>query len=241
MQRKSQTILHQRPFLTIISRLHILGTTFIQSKTDYQPLLSEISPREMMRLSDSELWAGCPVELLYIISILNNISRSQSIPSEFTTEILPALHGFSPMKWAIRSDKPELMKTRYHLASVYKHSVAIYMSQVLCQLPHGQDIHIDTPVSLDPTILHIESISPEDTHFKGLVWPAFVIGAEARDRSQRMVIVRVFEHLWDIWRCQNVKNASDVLQNLWTRNDESITPVCWIGEIYRSGMDWIFV
>lgn len=194
-----------------------------------------------MRISDSELWAGCPAELLYIISILNNISRSQSVPTEFQTEIIATLSGFSPMKWAIRSDKPELMKARYHLASVYKQSVAIYMSQVLSQLPHDQHIPIDTPAALDSTILHIESISPEDTHFKGLVWPAFVVGAEAKDLSQRMVIVRVFEHLWDIWRCQNVRNALDVLRKLWARNDESTAPDSWIGEIYRSGMDWIFV
>jgi hypothetical protein len=195
----------------------------------------------MMIFSESELWSGCPAELLYIISILNDISRSKSIPSGFTTEIMPAFNAFSPMKWAIRSDNPSLMKARYHLSSIYKHSAAIYMSQVLCQLPQGQHIEFDTPASLDPIILHIESISPEDTHFRALVWPAFVIGAEAKNLSQRLVIVRVFERLWDIWRCQNVKNALDVLRDLWARNDESTTPVSWIGEIYRSGMDWIFV
>lgn len=229
-------------YLTLrLDSLQILGTTFIQHKSVYQPLFSSISPHEMMKSSDSEIWAGCPAEILYIISVLNNISHSKSLPIELTKHITFALNEFSPIKWAVQSHSPSLMKPRYHLASIYKQSAAIYLHQIIAQLPEDVKIDVNSPASLDSTVLHIQSINPEDPHFKGLVWPAFVIGAEAKETSQRMIVARVFEHLWDIWRCQNVRNALVVLQKLWAQKDENIASASWIDEIYRSGIDWIFV
>lgn len=213
----------------------------MRTKIVYQPLFSTMSTHEIIKLSGSETWTGCPAELLYIISILNDISSPQSLPAGFMTEILSGFENFSSIRWAVAGDRPNLMKSRYHLASVYKHAVAIYISQILRHLYETTTIEINSMASLDSTILHIQSISRDDSHFKGLVWPAFVIGAETWQISQRMAITRVFEDLWDIWRCQNVRNALNVLQGLWQRNDERKIPATWIGDIYNSGINWIFV
>ena len=195
----------------------------------------------MTKLSDSEVWAGCPAEILHIISTVNDISRTPSSPDGSATQIILALDKFSPIKWAVESSQPSLMKSRYHLATVYKHSAMIYLHQVLGQLLHNCNVKITTLDSLDSVILHIQSIRPEDPHFKGLVWPAFVIGAETKTEAHRLIITRTFEHLCDLWRCQNVRNALDVLHDLWKRDDENPEYTPWIGEIHRSGMDWVFV
>ncbi|KAJ5581079.1 hypothetical protein N7450_007380 [Penicillium hetheringtonii] len=221
--------------------LHILGTTFIQSKDPYQPLFSTLPTQDMTKLSDGEVWAGCPGEILHIISSINDISRTQSSPAGPATQIMLELTAFSPIKWAVGSSQPNLMKSRYHLATVYKHSAMIYLHQVFHQLPRLSDAKMTDPGSLDSAVLHIQSISPKDPHFKSLVWPAFVIGAEIKIEAHKLVITQTFEQLCDIWRCQNVSNALNVLQNLWKRDNEIPDFIPWIGEIHRSGMDWIFV
>lgn len=229
------------PPFTEKNSFQILGTTFVRSKQSYLPLFSMSPTIQIMKLSDGQSWAGCPAELLYIISLLNHISRCQSLDSGLKAHILSAFEEFSPMKWAISNGKTCLMKSRYHLASVYKEAVAIYMSQVINLLYESNTVGIPVTVSLDPTIGHIRSISHEDAHFKSLVWPAFVIGAEAQQESQRMAIVQVFEHLWTIWRCQNVRDALDVLKYLWSRNDQRGYAGPWIGDLYGWELNLIFI
>ncbi|KAJ5595246.1 fungal-specific transcription factor domain-containing protein [Penicillium hispanicum] len=231
--------LHEH-FEMTYAAFQILGTTFIPAKQSYNPLFSSRPTAQIMKVSENQTWAGCPAELLYIISLLNNVSKSQPLASDLKTHIFSVLEDFSPMKWAIASTSPGLMKARYHLASAYKGAVVIYMSQVVHEL-HGSHNYGSLAAPLDSIIVHLESISHTDAHFKSLVWPTFVIGAEARHTSQRMVISQVFERLWAIWRCQNVRNALNVLQDLWVRTDEKGSSGLWIDDVYRWGMDWIFV
>ncbi|KAJ5624759.1 hypothetical protein N7510_001068 [Penicillium lagena] len=219
----------------------VLGTTFVRTKQSYHPLFSTTPTIQIMKLSDGQSWAGCPAELLYVISLLNNITGSQPVTSGFKTHLLSTFEDFSPMKWAIASESPSLMKPRYHFASAYKEAVAIYMYQVMHELCERNSVGIPIAVSIDSIILHIRSLCHEDAHFKCLVWPAFVIGAEARQESQRVAIIQVFEHLWTIWRCQNVKNALNVLTDLWARHDQRGYSGPWIGDIHGWGMDWIFI
>ncbi|KAJ5085250.1 hypothetical protein N7532_010021 [Penicillium argentinense] len=148
-----------------------------------------MTPRQIMNNSDGELWAGCPAELLYIISLLNKALKSDASPLDIEKNIVPALKSFSPIKWAVSSENPCLMKSRYHLASVYKEAVSIYLSQIM----HGtiEDSLSETLIGgpVTSALLHIQSIDQDDEHFKCLIWPAFVIGAEARNESQRATIV----------------------------------------------------
>ena len=143
------------------------------------------------------------------------------------------------MKWAIACERPKLMKSRYHLGSAYKAAVAIYITQVMYQLYENNTAR--TCVATSAAILHIKSISRDDAHFKSLVWPAFVIGAEVREEPQRREIAEVFEHLWDIWRCQNVRNALNVLKDLWMLNDQRGYSGPWINDLYGWDMNLIFV
>ena len=145
------------------------------------------------------------------------------------------------MNWAIANKSPSLMKPRFHLASAYKGAVGIYMAQVMLDL--SGDVALVSPnnESIDALISHIQSIGYDDEHFKSLVWPAFVIGAEAGSEDQRTVIIQVFEHLWTVWRCENVKNALAVLRYLWARNDQRGYSGQWINDLYEWGMNWIFI
>lgn len=95
--------------------------------------------------------------------------------------------------------------------------------------------------SVDSTIGHMSSISTEDPFFKALVWPAFVIGAEARSEGQRKAVLEVTGHLWTAWRAGNVRNAVHVLKQIWGRGDLEGWATPWIEYLYEWGEDWMFV
>ncbi|KAJ5116619.1 hypothetical protein N7456_000967 [Penicillium angulare] len=240
-QRTASPTLYNSFEVTYAARYQILGTTFVRNKDIYEPLFSTSPILQMMQLCDGQSWAGCPAELLYIIFLMNNISRSQSLPAQLETHIICLYEEFSPMKWAIANQVPRLMKPRFHLASAYKGAVGIYMSQVMNGLQAGRSLESLPMSSIDTLIFHLQSIAPSDDHFKSLVWPTFIIGAEAQQISHRAVIDEVFEHLGSIWRCENVRNASIVLRYLWAQNDRREYTGNWINELYGWGMDWIFI
>lgn len=92
---------------------------------------------------------------------------------------------------------------RYHLSCSYKAAIEIYASHVICE-PAAQQYLSRPYISglIDFSIMHLTAIDPQDAHFKGLVWPAFVTGAEAQTTAQRTVIKAVFGHLCEFWQCQ---------------------------------------
>lgn len=76
---------------------------------------------------------------------------------------------------------------------------------------------------------------------RGLLWPTFVIGAEAHTPTQKSVIVESYGHSWAIWRCENVTNALRLLQRIWGLREAGGMPQRWIEYVYESGEAWMFV
>lgn len=56
-------------------------------------------------------------------------------------------------------------------------------------------------------MLNFQAFDRDDTHFMGLIWPAFVIGAEMQTKDQRATIADIFARLWMVWCCANVLSA----------------------------------
>lgn len=83
--------------------------------------------------------------------------------------------------------------------------------------------------------MHLTAIDPQDAHFKGLVWPPFVTGAEAQTTDQRTAIKAVFGHLCEVWQCQNVNSAVEVLESLWAREFSAGGRRSWIEYLYEKG------
>ncbi|KAK1140837.1 hypothetical protein N8T08_009834 [Aspergillus melleus] len=88
---------------------------------------------------------------------------------------------------------------------------------------------------------HLQSMDPAGVHLKGILWPAFVIGAEAQTVSQRAFVTDVFGHLWTLWRCHNVTNALKVLEKIWARRAMDGSSRRWIEYVYEWGEDWMFI
>lgn len=221
----------------------IIGSTFVKAKQPYQPLFSMSPTLEILKRSESQTWTGCPATLLYVLSLVNTAaSSSHETPSDSIDNIFSHLRNFSSMKWAVAGADIQHMKSRYQLACVWQAAVEIYALQVLPISPEDgvfTEGRICSP--LDSFLHHLKSMDPADVHLKGILWPAFVLGAEAQTMSQRKLITDVFGHLWTLWRCHNVTNALRVLEKIWARRAAEGSSRRWIEYVYEWGEDWMFI
>lgn len=148
----------------------------------------------------------------------------------------------SQVTWAIASANPHHMKPRYQLARIWQAAAEIYALQVLhipSEMCHSHERRISR--SLDSIFYNLKAMDPADVHLKGLLWPAFVIGAEAQTKAQREWISEVFGPLWTLWRCHNVTNALKVLEKIWARRATEGPFRPWIEYVYEWGEDWMFI
>ncbi|KAJ5312092.1 fungal-specific transcription factor domain-containing protein [Penicillium antarcticum] len=226
----------------------IIGSTFVkpmQPSHAYQPLFTKMSTIDILQLAESQTWIGCPAELLYIISLAKTVPQTAEQGKSLKTHLTSHLTSFSPRRWAIAGPDIARLMPRYHFACAYRDAVSIYISQVTFGWV-GCEWEVDSSdggleVDLDATIMHLKEISPHDAFYKALVWPAFVIGADAKLEKQRVAIREVFGRLWIVWRAGNVSNALRVLREIWMRGDEELWSKPWIGFLYEWGADWMFV
>ncbi|KAL5356285.1 fungal-specific transcription factor domain-containing protein [Aspergillus floccosus] len=230
-------------FDTSYAIFEIIGSTFVKAKQPYQPLFSMSPTLDILKRCESQTWTGCPSTLLYVISLANAAApSSHEIPSDLIAKIFSHLQNFSPMKWAVAGAEVHYMKPRYQLACVWQAAVEIYVLQVL-SVPSESDVFSEGRIhnSLDSILHQLKSVDPADVHLKGIIWPAFVIGAEAQTMSQRELITDVFGHLWTLWRCHNVTNALKVLEKIWARRAMEGSSQRWIEYVYEWGEDWMFI
>jgi hypothetical protein len=131
---------------------------------------------------------------------------------------------------------------RYHFARIWRAAVEMYASQVLHSALEEFDYSLQYPTSsLDSIISSIASLDPSHAHYRGMLWPTFVIGAEAYTPAQKSVVVESYGHSWNIWRCENVTNALRLLQRIWALREAGGMPRGWIEYVYESGEAWMFV
>ncbi|KAE8138993.1 fungal-specific transcription factor domain-containing protein [Aspergillus pseudotamarii] len=231
-------------FETSYAIFEILGSTLVKSKQQYKPLFTSIPMIDILKRSESLTWTGCPADLLYILSLVNSACSGPIAPDpNVIAHLFSQTETFSPQRWAFATPNGSQPTVRYHVACIYKAAALIYISQVfphISQQPYSVESHL--PDSLDSIIAHFTAVGPGDSHFKGLLWPAFMIGAEARTEHQRSAIMEVLDHLWKFWRAQNVRYALEVLQRIWERQtttEGASQP--WIEYLYEQGENWIFV
>jgi hypothetical protein len=195
---------------------------------------------DVLKLSESQTWAGCPAELLFALSLINAASSDPEQTPDVVYHICTLLRKFSPKQWAAAGSKTDNVMPRYNFARMWRAAVGIYASQVLNAAVEGFDISPQYPTSSsDSVVSNIRSMDPSNAHYRGLLWPTFVIGAHSP--TQRSVIVESNGHSWAIWRCENVTNALRLLQRIWGLREAGGMPQRWIQYVYESGEAWMFV
>jgi hypothetical protein len=103
-------------------------------------------------------------------------------------------------------------------------------------------------------ITQICLIPPSDPHFKCLIWPTFIAGAECRP-SQRTLILQKLGSLYEALTSVNVRNAAWVLRLMWQKQDlkrreqnveqyddnDYDLEFDWVEELDHSRLDWLFI
>ncbi|PLB53117.1 putative C6 finger domain protein Acr-2 [Aspergillus steynii IBT 23096] len=151
-----------------------------------------------------------------------------SNPFQSPGALLRHIQAFDPVAWA------QAMQTclylpdqtmRIALASVYRASVYLYASRVLSRPRAGAAISNSFGLPSDHSavanrlIQEIVLIPVTDPHFKCLIWPSFIAGAECRDPAQRPILLQTLSTLYYHITSVNVRNAAWVLSLMWRKRD----------------------
>ncbi|KXH25271.1 hypothetical protein CSIM01_04215 [Colletotrichum simmondsii] len=235
-------------FDTAYTTFGIMGATLAPTKGSFAQQLASLDPSllRILRQSEDQTWVGCPAELLYLVSVINSM-RSLSTCSEAeqlkVDELCKGLENFSPSAWAENFPDPEHYQSRSHLAHAYKAAVEVYASHIvgplLDQGHNLSDLYLEGVTR--SAILHMLSISAQDFHVKSLVWPTFVVGAEIQAADLKIMVREIFRNIWITSCCYNVRNAIEVLERIWARDDEEKKAKSWLNYLWSLEESWLFL
>lgn len=152
-----------------------------------------------------------------------------SAPLQSPEALLHHIQAFDPIAWAMDLQSylylPDLTM-RIALATTYKAAVYLYTSRVLSRPRAGLTIAsswFGLPADHDAVanlLIHQLSVIPaQDPHFKCLIWPTFIAGAECRDPALRPRILETLSTLYSAIATVNVRNAAWVLSLMWRKQD----------------------
>lgn len=279
--------------------MEIMGSTLARPGVLSKPFYSAAMGPAMLKRLEVTSWVGCPAYLLEVIFFVHGLwysdSEATATPQptalpvsmqqdhQLTLESFAALlHGirnFDPTAWAHEMQGYFLLSdlsSRIALARAYQAAVYLYTSRVLSRTRQGFSppwtnvgVPADHPLVASELISQICSVPHSDPHFKCLIWPTFIAGAECRP-SQRALILEKLEALYQAVTSVNVRNAAWVLRLMWqkqdlkqskTREDRSSVSVThtgvfdydgnddddfnsafdWIDELDESRLDWLFI
>ncbi|ENH63419.1 Acriflavine sensitivity control protein acr-2 [Fusarium oxysporum f. sp. cubense race 1] len=196
--------------------------------------------------SEQQTWIGCPADLLSVLHVMNTlrtVSDHSSHADETATSILDGLDNFSPRSWAHDFPDPQHHESRHHLAHAYKAAVSIYVYHAIRETlgqPPLPELDISRISNLG--ILHMSQIPASDFHIKSLVWPAFVLGAEAQDLRTREEVKNIMHNIWVSSCCYNVKTATGMLGRIWERGqDDNKDKYSWLRFIWEQDESWLFL
>ncbi|THC88940.1 hypothetical protein EYZ11_011615 [Aspergillus tanneri] len=281
--------------------IQLMGSTLARPGSLTRPFYSSDMGPEVLKRLEQTSWVGCPAYLLEVIFILHEgwcaqpDSNSSSHPTmnfhstflpegsnpfQFPCAILHHIKAFDPLAWAEDMQSclylPDL-SMRVTLASVFRAAVYLYAGRVLSQprtgvaQSHNSGLPSDHSDVTNSLIREIAFIPITDPHFKCLIWPTFIAGAECRDPCQRPILLQTLSNLYYDITSINVRNAAWVLSLMWrkrdarrqgTQQENSVVPlmvmtppgssnspsVCeidddfdWFQELDDSRIDWLFI
>ncbi|KAG0159379.1 hypothetical protein PDIDSM_6901 [Penicillium digitatum] len=196
------------------------------------------------------------------------MQHGQPLTLDSFAKLLQGIRNFDPTAWSQAMQKvffiPNLTY-RLALATSYQDAVYLYTSRVLSRAREGfsppwTDVGLPLDHRLIATnlITQICLIPDSDPHFKCLIWPTFIAGAECRP-SQRGLILEKLGSLYEALTSVNVRNAAWVLRLMWQKQDLKRSECqklsdeqgCdqsdydlefdWIEELDNTRLDWLFI
>ncbi|KAL4799593.1 fungal-specific transcription factor domain-containing protein [Aspergillus venezuelensis] len=245
-----RTVERVRKFITKqIHLIEALGATFVRPDLLSNPTTVD-TPAGMIDDVVEESFLGCPEYILTSVQFFSlrrdmiaGGTSSGPLHAEDITPVLEAVRDFDGYTWASslpqesgKRDIEELCK----LARVYQLGALLYGQRVLDAL---QGIRSDVNTVLLELIGVINSLR-QSILLKCILWPIFVAGLECQDQQQRDILIQALAQFWSDTYCSNVKNAAKILQEYWTKIDDTTSKMVasdWIFDIGSSTHDWLLI
>ncbi|PYH82821.1 hypothetical protein BO82DRAFT_333242 [Aspergillus uvarum CBS 121591] len=155
-------------------------------------------------------------------------------PLQSPAALLAHIQAFDPAAWAETMQSflhlPDL-SMRTALATIYQAAVYLYASRALSRPrlpanPPSSRRHFGLPADhgavTDLLIRQIALIPVADPHFKCLIWPTFIAGAECADPALRPFLLDKLRALYYDITSVNVRNAAWVLSLMWRKRDQRV-------------------
>ncbi|PYH45547.1 Zn(II)2Cys6 transcription factor [Aspergillus saccharolyticus JOP 1030-1] len=157
-------------------------------------------------------------------------------PLQSPAALLAHIQAFDPAAWAESMQSflrlPDL-SMRTALATIYQAAVYLYASRALSRLrlattkqnrsrhrKQNFGLPADHAAVTDLLIRQIALIPIADPHFKCLIWPTFIAGAECADPALRPFLLDKLRSLYYDITSVNVRNAAWVLSLMWRKRDQ---------------------
>ncbi|KAI1009178.1 hypothetical protein LB504_002916 [Fusarium proliferatum] len=234
-------------FDTACTTFGILSNTLVPSHSlRVVPIALDPTFHDTVRRSEHLTWIGCPASLLSLLHTINTLrtqSHEYGSSDKAVGTIMYDLESFSPLSWATDFPDPQHHESRYHLAHAYKAAVSIYASHVMSETlgqPPLYELDISRLTQLG--ISHMSQISVNDFHIKSLVWPAFMLGAEAQDHDTRESIKIIMHSIWVSSCCYNVRTALGMLGRIWEeKHGVNMAEHRWLRCIWEKDESWLFL
>lgn len=224
---------------------------------------------------DSEIAAAIPRPTALPMSM----QQGRPLTLESYVALLQGIRSFDPIAWAQEMQQYHTLADISHritLASSYQAAVYLYTSRVLSRSREGfsppwTDVGVpaDHSAVANRLVAQLCSVPSSDPHFKCLIWPTFIAGAECRRPSQRALILEMLGAIYQSVTSVNVRNAAWVLRLMWQTKDQKWRERTgngfidtqlnnfpmengegiengddsfdWIDELDESRLDWLFI
>jgi hypothetical protein len=159
-----------------------------------------------------------------------SMQPGQPLSLESYLALLQGIRDFDPVAWAHHMQTSHFLSdlsTRVALAKSYQNAVYLYTSRVLSRpregyTPPWADVGLpaDHSAVASDLLNQICSVPYSDPHFKCLIWPTFIAGAECRRTSHRPLVLEKLGALYQAVTSVNVQNAAWVLRLMWQKHDQ---------------------
>lgn len=199
----------------------------------------------MFQRAERQTWTGCPAEFLRILSCFNSLAAQLDSGSAHHTQLLvkasalfTQLESFSCLDWAKAYPESQTVEQRNDLAHAYKVAITAYGRQLI-RVP-GRKLE-DMESAVADAIACLSKIDPQDIHLKGCLWPAFVLGAEARNDVHRAAVLRILHDLYNLLHVRSIGRGILALERLWWRGSEALKETSWLEILYEEGEELLLV
>ncbi|KAJ5439538.1 uncharacterized protein N7458_010536 [Penicillium daleae] len=165
-----------------------------------------------------------------------SMQPGQPLSLESYLALLQGIRDFDPVAWAHHMQTSHFLSdlsTRVALAKSYQNAVYLYTSRVLSRpregyTPPWADVGLpaDHSAVASDLLNQICSVPYSDPHFKCLIWPTFIAGAECRRTSHRPLVLEKLGALYQAVTSVNVQNAAWVLRLMWQKHDQKRRENC---------------